>query len=93
MYDIRTCAHGHTHGTGGCLHAGARMQVPARAARTSTLCSVDAPGNRELDYSISKAPVSADTLYCRRSSPHFPQPAVTRPKLPRYIVCTIGLGT
>ena len=54
-----------THGTGcecRCFLAG----------RTSTLCSVDASGARELDGGISKAPVSTDTLYCRKSCRRFP---------------------
>ena len=54
-----------THGTGcacRCFLAG----------RTSTLCSVDASGARELDGGISKAPVSIDTLYCRESCRRFP---------------------
>ena len=81
MYDIKKCAHGHAWcGSGACrcLHAGActscshfDMQAPARAARTSTLRSVYASGNRELDCGISKAPVSADTIYCRKSPGRF----------------------
>ena len=54
-----------THGTGcacRCFLAG----------RTSTLCSVDASGARELDGGISKAPVSTDTIYCRKSCRRFP---------------------
>ena len=59
-----------------CEHGNARyglcVQVLHLAGLTSTLCSVDTSGARGRLRHISKAPVSADTLYCRKCFRRFP---------------------
>ena len=59
-----------------CEHGNARyglcVQVLHLAGLTSSLCSVDTSGARGRLRHISKAPVSADTLYCRKCFRRFP---------------------